>query len=94
MITPTCCYANNVCCVLPCQQEQVVSVCLCDTSGAEDLHINDLLVQERYAIYQQDDYYALSPRLTHPLSVVSHPTTTTLCYTLYLFSKSKYMLFK
>ena len=30
-------------------QEGVVSLCLCDTNGAEDVHINDTLVDEGYA---------------------------------------------
>ena len=37
-------------------QEGVVSVCLCDTSGRDDLHINDLLVEEGYAEFAPDDW--------------------------------------
>ena len=44
-------------------QEPVLSVCLCDTSGHDDLHINDLLVKEGYAVYKQDDYYT-TPTVT------------------------------
>lgn len=32
-------------------QERVMSVCLCDTSGAEDVHINDVLVQQGHATF-------------------------------------------
>jgi len=28
-----------------------VSVCLTDTSGREDVHINDVLVNEKHAVY-------------------------------------------
>ena len=55
-------------------QEQVVSVCLCDTSGHDDLHINDLLVQEGYAVYKQDEYDT-APTLTQ----VSHTVSQTTC---------------
>ena len=37
-------------------QEGVVSVCLCDTSGRDDLHINDLLVEEGYGVFAPDDW--------------------------------------
>lgn len=32
----------------------VMSVCLCDTSGVDDVHIQDVLTQSGLAIYQQD----------------------------------------
>ena len=35
-------------------QEQVLSVCLTDTNSSEDIHINDLLVHEGYAIFCPD----------------------------------------
>ena len=31
-------------------QEGVLSLCLCDTNAEEDLHINDALVAENFAI--------------------------------------------
>ena len=37
-------------------QDGTVSVCLCDTSGKDDLHINDILVEEGYAVFAPDDW--------------------------------------
>ena len=31
-------------------------MCLCDTTQAEDIHINDELVSAGFAVYKQDDY--------------------------------------
>ncbi len=35
-----------------------MSVCLCDTSGKEDLHVNDYLVHKGYAQVSSDNYDA------------------------------------
>jgi hypothetical protein len=32
----------------------VVSVCLCDTSGEDDVHIQDVLMQSGFAVQRQD----------------------------------------
>jgi len=37
-------------------QDGLVSVCLTDTNGDDDIHLNDCLVKEGFAIMQQDDY--------------------------------------
>ncbi len=37
-------------------QDLVVSVCLCDTSGSEDVHVNDSLVSSELALVSTDVY--------------------------------------
>lgn len=34
-------------------KDDVLSLCICDTNGADDLHINDLLVDEGLAVFKQ-----------------------------------------
>ena len=43
-------------CYLVISQDGTVSVCLCDTSGKDDVHINDILVEEGYAVFAPDDW--------------------------------------
>lgn len=44
------------------QQEGTLSLCLCDTNAQDDVHINDELVAEDYAIFCPDNSPApLSP---------------------------------
>ena len=54
------CHAKNIGIIYPCVrvicQDGTVSVCLCDTSGKDDLHINDILVEEGYAVFAPDDW--------------------------------------
>ena len=34
-------------------RQSCVSLCLCDTNGATDLHVNDRLVELDYAVFHQ-----------------------------------------
>lgn len=42
------------------EMNEVLSLCLCDTSGEEDLHINDILFKENFAVMVPDDYSTLT----------------------------------
>ena len=39
----------------------MLSICLCDTSGSEDLHINDFLCEEGLAMFAPDSGTAFLP---------------------------------
>ena len=50
-------------------QDQILSVCLTDTNSNEDIHINDLLVHEGYALFCPDTNETLHSAHLHQQEV-------------------------
>lgn len=58
-----------------CHQDGILTVCLCDTSGETDIHVNDILVSEGLAECCTDDETSLRFQNSHRTAEVTKQKT-------------------